>query len=384
MRVGMVVSYLQEEFGGHEFYLCRELSRIGHEVTLYTSNRTRPGYGDKKFITKDMDVGFEIKRFHAPFEISEIPVMQGLGKTLMSDKLDLIHAHEFFQFCSLTACRVAQKRRIPFILTQHGYGGLPLKKSIWLPFVLYKKTFGGYVLQKADMIITLTQAAKRALVSDGISEKKIVVIPTGVQTDLYKPSNPSLFPDYGISDEEKVILFVGRLVENKGVHILLRAFYAVQKKVIDVRLVIVGGGNLEGYLHSLAQRLGIEKKVLFLGKIPQEKMPYIYSGADVFVLPTLYSEPFGIAAIEALSSGIPVIASNIGGLKEIVCNNEVGYLVNPGDSIMLEKFLIRLLLNDNERNRLARNARQKALEKFCWEKIGRKVSELYQRTAETK
>lgn len=386
MRVGMAVSYLQPEFGGHEFYLCKELSRIGHEVTLYTSDRTRPGYDKKKYISPASSVieGFEIKRFHAIIEISEIPLMQGLGNALKGDALDVIHAHEFFQVCSFIACRFAQKKKVPFILTQHGPAGLPLRKSIWFPFLVNKKTIGKYVLNKADKIIVLTQSVKYALISKGIESEKIEVIPTGVPTDLYKPSFPSILPEIGIRDQEKVILFVGRLVENKGVHILLRAFCEVQRKVDAVKLVIVGSGELEGDLRSLAQRLGVEKKVLFLGKFPQEKMPFIYSGADIFVLPTLYSEPFGIAAVEALSSGVPVIASNIGGLKEIVENGNVGYLIKPSDAKMLESFLVRLLSNDTERDRLGKNARKRALDKFDWKKIGSKVSNLYRKVLEAK
>jgi 1,4-alpha-glucan branching enzyme len=385
MKVGMVVSHFQPEFGGHEFYLCKELARMGHEITLYTSNRSRPEYGQKKYIIASDVEGFEVKRFHAAFEVGEIPLMQGLEKALKKDDLELIHAHEFFQICSLTAWRVAAKRGIPFVLTQHGsLKGLPIRRMRWVPYAVDRETIGRFVLRKADRIIALTQAGRHSLVLGGIPREKIEHIPTGVATDLYKPSNPSILSKYGVESNEKVVLFVGRLVENKGVHILLRAFYGVQKNVDAVKLVIVGGGELENNLRSVANRLGIERKTLFLGRFPQDKMPYIYSGAYVFALPTLYSEPFGIAATEALATGIPVIASNVGGLKEIVVHGEVGYLTTPGDYKMLENYLSRLLLDGNERNRVARNARKRALDVFSWDLIGRRVTALYQKTLEAR
>ena len=218
-----------------------------------------------------------------------------------------------------------------------------MNKKIWLPFLINKKTLGKYVMKRADRIIALTQRVKDGLISNGINWEKITVVSTGVPTDLYNPSVPSTLSEFGVKDDDKVVLFVGRLVENKGVHILLNAFRGVQNKVENAKLLIIGKGKMEDDLRLLAKELGIEKSILFLGKFPQEIMPSVYSGADVFVLPTLHSEPFGIAAVEALSSGVPTIASSIGGLKGIVEHGETGFLINSGDTRMLETRLVQLL-----------------------------------------
>ena len=123
MRVGMVVSHFQQEFGGHEYYLCKELVKLGHDLTLYTSDRTRPGYDNKKFINANDQEEFEIKRFHAPIEVNQIPIMSGLYGALKKDNLDIIHSHEFFQVCTLTALQVAKKKGSAFCLrTEHAYG----------------------------------------------------------------------------------------------------------------------------------------------------------------------------------------------------------------------------------------------------------------------
>ena len=296
----MVVSHLQQEYGGHEYYLCRALSKIGHEVTLYTSDRTRPGYDSKKFFEMADHEEFKIKRLHSSIEVNQIPIMSGLSHELKKENLDIIHSHEFFQQCTFTACRIAQKRKVPFILTQHAMGHLPLNKLIWLPYIASKKIVGSYIFGRSDQIISLSSESQCALLSMGIAKEKISLIPTGVSTEIFAPSINSIISDFGIKSGERVILFVGRLVENKGVHILLHAFSLIHCKVDRVKLVIVGTGEMEPNLKSLAKDLGIEKEVLFLGKIDQKIIPAIFAGADIFVLPTLYTEPFGIVAVEAL------------------------------------------------------------------------------------
>lgn len=379
MKVAIVVSHFDQDVGSYEYYLCRELAKLGHEVTLYTSDMRRPGYAGvgKRLTDKgEMSAGFKLERIHAIFEIYQIPFMPGLGKVLEQAEIDVIHSNEFFQLCSLYAGRVAKRKRVPFILTQHGHKK-PLNKAIWLPYWLVEKTIGRYVMNCADKIIALTPDVEQYLLRNGIPQTKVEVVSTGVPTELYRPDVPSALPDYGIAPDDRVILFVGRLVENKGIACLVEAFKKVKETVGQTKLVIVGTGELEQNLRQLAQKLDIEEDVVFLGRIPQQTMPQIYSGASVFVLPTIYREPFGIAAAEALSSGVPVIASAIDGLRVIVKHGEVGYLVPPGDVDGIADNIIEVLTNDILRVKLSQNARQRAVSELSWAARAKRITEIY-------
>lgn len=380
MKVAMVVSHMDENIGGHEYYLCRELGRAGHDVTLYTSDRSVPGYPNRgeRHNRKEYElVGFTVKRIPAFLQVSHIPLMLRLPRELRQDKPDVIHSHEFFQLCSFYSAKVAKRLAVPFILSQHGYKK-PLNKVLWPPYYLSEKTVGRYVMNCADKIIALTPDVKGYLVRRNIPESKVEVVTTGVSTGLYSPSADSILWRYGITGEDKVVLFVGRLVENKGIIYLLKSFAKVNDLVTNAKLVIVGSGELERDLKKLAEDLFIRDSVLFLGNLPQKIMPHIYSGADVFVLSTIYKEPFGIAAVEALASGVPVIASNIDGLKVIVEDGEVGYLVSPRDVDAIANRITRILTNRNLRENLRRNARRRAVKEFSWIAKAKRIAEIYE------
>ena len=377
MKVAMVVSHFQPEFGGHEFYLCKSLVKMGIDVTLYTSDRGRPGYSNEKFLNDNVSYEFEVKRFHAPLEISEIPFCKGLKKELNEDKFDIIHSHEFFQVCSLTAYKVSKNKNLPFILTQHG-SSPPINGFIRVGYLIDKNTVGKYIMKKADGIIALTPKVRNDLVNLGIPKTNIQVISTGVPIKRYSPNIESSLKKY-VPDQEKVILFVGRLTENKGVINLLKAFQKVRAHIHNVKLVVVGKGKMEIELKNLARKLGIEKDTIFIRYVPQKDMPMIYAGADVFVLPTLYKEPFGIAAIEALSSGVPIVASNIGGLSLIVKNGEVGYLTKPGDIQEISSRIIQILEDEKLRKNLAIRARERAIIEFSWENKAEAVHRTYKK-----
>lgn len=380
MKVAMVVSHLDEDIGGHEYYLCRELAALGHDVTAYTSDRSVPGYpGYKKHLKyKEYELaGFRVKRIPAFLQVSHIPLMPSLSGELKKDKPNVIHSHEFFQLCSFYSARVAKQLGAPFILTQHGYKK-PLNRILWPPYWLSEKTVGRCVMNHADRVIALTSDVKQYLVRNNVVESKVEVITTGVSTELYSPSAESILPQYGVTDGDKIVLFVGRLVGNKGVSYLLKSFVKVKEAVARAKLVIVGRGELEEDLKKLAADLTIEGSVLFLGNLPQRIMPQIYTGADVFVLPTIYKEPFGIAAVEALASGVPVIASNIDGLKIIVKDGEVGYLVPPADVDAIANRITRVLTDKNLRENLGQNARRRAVKEFSWTAKAKKITEIYE------
>ena len=186
---------------------------------------------------------------------------------------------------------------------------------------------------------------------------------------LYGP--PPVFPG------DKIIFFVGRLVREKGVHILLEALPQILSLYPRVRLVIAGQGPAEGKLRQRAADLGISSQVHFTGYIDDRLRNRWYRTAHVAVFPSLY-EPFGIVALEAMAAGTPVVVSDTGGLGEIVTHGVDGLKAYPGNPFSLAENILLVLREENLACTLRENALKKVREIYDWDKIAQRTLLLYQ------
>jgi glycosyltransferase involved in cell wall biosynthesis len=176
---------------------------------------------------------------------------------------------------------------------------------------------------------------------------------------------------------------VGRLYHRKGLEILLHAIPPVLKEFNNVKFVISGKGfkQKEESLRNLAKELNIEDHVKFLGYVPDEKLPRLYSTSDIFVLPAIY-ENFPFAILEAQSTGLPVISTRVGGIPEFLVDNENGFVINPGDSTQLTQKVLTLLQNPKLAKEMGDCGRKRIEEKFDWRIITGQVIDLYYKLLE--
>ena len=294
-------------------------------------------------------------------------------KIIEKHKIDIIH-HMLPAVYNQTFSPLAimgKTRKHPFIfgpLSAHIHPR-PLDEKILLPITskLHKKT-----VQKSDAIITITEYVKN-LYSKFLNEEKIRVIPLGIDTEKFKPAkNPHK------EENHYEILFTGYLYKIKGVEHLIKAIKIVleKEKKKNIRLRIVGEGPEKPHLEKLAEALKIKNKVIFEGFIPYTKIHKYYQKCDIFCFPTL-GEPFGKAIVEAMACAKPVIASNIGGPKEIIDNGVNGLLVPPANPEKIAEKIINLLEDKHLRKKIGENARKKAIEKYSWRKISQEYHKLY-------
>ncbi|MEM2937283.1 MAG: glycosyltransferase family 4 protein [Candidatus Bathyarchaeia archaeon] len=212
----------------------------------------------------------------------------------------------------------------------------------------------------------------------GLPEDKLVMIPNGVDIKEYeKYANVDLnsFRKKFALPEEKIVLFVGRLVYEKGIHVLINAAPKILEKV-NAKFIVVGNGYMKDSLSALARKMGLAHKVLFTGFLDNETLRKLQKCADVSVIPSLF-EPFGIVALEAMAAKSPVVASDAGGLSEIVEHDVTGVKVYPGDSDSLTWGVTRVLLDEKYASWLRENAYRKVKENFNWEKISRQTKNVY-------
>ena len=234
-------------------------------------------------------------------------------------------------------------------------------------------------MSAADAIVVSTEQEKEDIARLYRAPRgKIQVIPAGVDLDLFKPMEKAQTRQSLGVTENRVILYVGRIEPLKGIDILLNAVASLEDKT-DTRLLVVGGqpGHDDelARMKSLAAQLDIADMVTFTGAVPQTELPRYYGAADVFVLPSHY-ESFGLAALEAMACGVPVVASRVGGLKTFVKDGKTGYLIPWRCPEPFAQRLSILLANPALRESMGVAARAEALGR-SWSGVASELLDFY-------
>ncbi|MBG0771321.1 MAG: glycosyltransferase, partial [Anaerolineaceae bacterium] len=252
------------------------------------------------------------------------------------------------------------------------------------------------VMQASDRIIAATEAEVLQLEQlYDIGGDKVDIVPPGVDTHHFYPIPQDEAKEaIGISPDDRMALFVGRIEPLKGVDTLIRAMALVKqncKRFVCPHYLVIIGGDPEGHperdesemgrLQLLARSLGLDEIVLFLGRRGQQTLPYYYSAAEVVVMPSHY-ESFGMVALEAMACGTPVIASRVGGLAHLVKDGETGYFVPAQDPEALAEKLRLLFVEHDLRERMGQQAVDYAQE-FRWETITERIAAIYRQVLES-
>jgi glycogen(starch) synthase len=206
----------------------------------------------------------------------------------------------------------------------------------------------------------------------------LVMIPNGVNTQVSASSETEdreAFRAKFALPEEKIVLYVGRLVYEKGIHVLINAVPKVLGRV-NAKFIIVGSGYMKEQLLNIVRSMRLEHKVLFMGFVDDETLLRLQKCADVSVVPSLF-EPFGIVALEAMAAKSPVVVSDTGGLSEIVDHDATGFKAYPNNPESLAWGITKILIDENYRNYIRENAHRKVQEKYDWEKIAQQTKQVY-------
>jgi len=279
-------------------------------------------------------------------------------RLLSLKKYSIINAHWIIpQGLSTLLARAALRSRTPFICTVHG-GDIFALRDPFSPFI--KRC----VFRSCDAIVAVSHAVRDCILAMGISPEKISVIPMGVDLkNLFTPAN--------VHRHEKSLLFVGRLVSKKGIHVLIEALPQVLSRYPDVSLTIVGSGPDEALARHRVKELALETKVHFTGAVPHELLPEYYQSSSIFVFPSIVdpsgdTEGLGLVMVEAMGCGCTVIASDLPAVHDVIKDRETGILVQPNDPAALAGKIINLLDNPSECIRIGKAGRDFAAQRFDW------------------
>lgn len=290
-------------------------------------------------------------------------------------RADLIHAHLGEDVAVVPiALSAARRYGLPLVLTVHTSLTHTLTSGNLRSAVL--KLLGGWWERQgtraANAVITLTPRLSRLVTAEGIPPQRVHVIPSGVRAELFDATEEVAEDSAPVADPPgPVVLFLGRLHRQKGVDVLLRAFTTVP----GATLVLAGDGPDRGSLERMAHELGLRSRVRFLGFVPHDRVPALLRSADVLVMPSRYEE-LGTAMVEGMYAGLPVVASDTGGVPELVEHDGNGLLVPPGQPAPLADAVNRLLADRELAGRFGSRGRHLA-RSYQWEALAGKVLDVY-------
>jgi glycosyltransferase involved in cell wall biosynthesis len=360
VKVVQVAAYYPPHLGGVE-YCCHnistQLAARGHEVTVLTSTvGAGPARTER---TPNLVV-----RFLRGVEFAHTPIIPGLaGALLRVDRTAVVHVHLSHVFSELVVFAVAKLRRLTYVA--HFHMDVDASGRLGPAFLLYKATLLPFVVRRAAAVITLS-GEQRDLVVERYRARPqdVVVIPNGVGEEYFADRNAR--PGTGPAR----LLFVGRFALQKNIPRLLRALPLMRN---PVRLQVVGNGEREAEVQGLVRELGLEQTVDLLGRKDAEALRTLYRAADVFVMPS-DREGMPLVLLEAMASGLPVVGSNVQGLREFLDGR--GVLVDDPSPETFAAALDALVEDPDRMQRLSVLGRE-FVQRYTWAELVGDIEAVY-------
>jgi len=314
--------------------------------------------------------------FQVPFYLANL--FGSVLQTVRKESIDVINAHWVVPQGIVT--RLVQSfSSVPVVLTVHGGDIFAFQGLV------------GRLLKRLALRRVEACTANSAFTRDQLlllcPSAKVRIVPMGVDVTEFEPKQRNSLLRRKLDVDAEMILFVGRLVEKKGVHNLLSAMQRVLRTSPKATLVLVGDGTQRQELERMAERLEIAGSVRFLGKLPHEQLPEFYAAADLFVGPSVVdrsgdTEGLGVVFIEAASAGLAMVGTSVGGISDILIHNVTGIAVEPDRPEALAAAIERLLRDEPLRRRLGEAARHHALSQFSWSQVAERFSNIFREVLE--
>lgn len=290
---------------------------------------------------------------------------------------DLIHAHDWMVCDSAWALK--KGLGVPMIATIHAteagrMSGLHNDLNRFISQVEWRLTFEAW-----EVIVNSKSMFGELQRLFNTPQNKMVIIPNGIDPDKFENDyDPAPMRRQFAAESEKIVLFVGRMVLEKGVQVLLHAAQRIIPQAPGTQFLMVGTGYYLDDLKRLAEQLGVAHNVSWLGYVTDEELHTLYKCADVVAIPSLY-EPFGIVALEGMAARRPVVTSDAGGLTDFVEHMVTGITTYAGDANSLSWGILEMLRNPEVANRLQEDAYDKVKHIYNWKVISKRTQEVYEK-----
>ena len=290
----------------------------------------------------------------------------------------LVHSH--YWTSAGPGLRLAEEIGVPHVFTGHTIAAIK-ERAGGAPEPGARKSAEDAAVRRSHAVVTFTEEESASLSElFGLAPERAYAVPMGVDLRLFRPhARLDARATLGIGRDERVLLSVGRIEPFKGADVLVQAVAFLRERV---RMLVVGGREDEPgvvWLRDAARANGVSNLLDWRAAVPQSDLPAYYAAADVCVVPSLH-EMFGLVALEAMACGTPVVASDAGGLRELVCHGETGLLCKPGDAAALAEALDALLGGASLAERMGAKGALRA-ERFTWDASAARLVAVYEQVA---
>ncbi|MFC1944130.1 glycosyltransferase family 4 protein [Chloroflexota bacterium] len=367
-RIAQVTAFWGPAYPTGSGVFCYEISKrlaMQSEVHVYTSN-----LGNFNALENIDNLYVHPQRTY--LTAWDMNPLANVFTRLLNDDYDIVHVHSYIFFLSNQAALAKFfKRRHNMVL--HFHGGLDIDSDshsfqrfrIWAKENLYDRTLGRFTVKSADKLLSVSQS-DIPIIQRKFGVNEVDWIPNAVDTEKFLPSEAE--------DKPSVILYAGKLEKWKGLEILIEALSQIKREIKGVELLVAGVGSLEGKLRGSAL------PIRCLGHVPYEKMPEVYQKASLVILPS-FMEGLPSVCVEALSCGVPVVATDVGDTGKLVLNGETGFLVKPGHAEEIASGAIEILKDNRLRERMGSNGRKHVELNFSYDETVRRISAVYESLA---
>jgi glycosyltransferase involved in cell wall biosynthesis len=363
--------------GGAEvwaYHLAHQMAKLGHDIVVFTTSV------DSKNHFSEED-GIKVYRYGINLKIDKAFFSFGMFPRSLQQDVDIVHLHYALPPAELASLFYTQMKRKPLVVTYHGdanpsYGNLIRKAGLSLLDRFIVPT----ILSRARVITC--NSVHYIPISRFLPKyrEKIIAIPPGINADEYRMhySKEECRNKLSLHKDEKIILFVGALINYKSPDLLIKAMPTIIEKNPDARLVFVGDGPLRGDLERLANDLRVNHAIKLVGAVPYDTTASYYGAADIFALPsTGRTESFGIVLLEAAAAGLPIVVSSLETFRAFIKDGYNGLVAKLGDIDSLAETINRLLSDAALRQEMGENARA-SIRDYSWENIAKKVEKIYE------
>ncbi len=382
MKVCLVNALFHPFSGGvekHMLELSRELVRQGVDVTVVTARiEGTPAYEEMDGVRVHRVPCLSVKvpgLYPPPFVVSPLFSLH-LKRLDDENGFDIIHLQNRFFVDFDTAALYAKLRRKPFMMTIHNARPLGISLPITVLGSAYDWAIGRWPFAMADRIIAVSEWVKHDIAKYRIDERKIVPVHNGINVGSFRPTAAeNVRKEYGI--DGPMLLFVGRMITQKGVPYLIDAMPLVLQGHPGAKLLLVGRGSALESLKKKVRATGLERSVIFSGYMTEDMLKEAYGTCDMFVLPSVW-EVLPIAILEAMSSSKPVVCTNAGGNAELVKDGHNGYVVPMRSPEALAEKIGALLDDPEKMKSMGMAGRRRAEDEFDWKLIAAKTKHVYE------
>lgn len=347
----MKVLLLSDTYSEHTEKWALGLAGSGVKVGLFSFNKASYNWYVHENITVFFEPDNKINAESTLTKIAYIKYVAILKKIIRHFEPNILHAHYATSYGIVGALAGFH----PFVISSWGSDVMKFPNKNFVAKSILKFNF-----KKADLLCATSFTIEEYI--HQVIDKPVSVIPFGINIDEFKPKKvKSLF-----NDNDIVLGSIKPLEGLYNINILIKSYAKLLPKFDNLKLLIIGEGTEDKNLKELCKELGIFEKVMFTGRVPFKEISNYYNMLDVLVNISEY-ESFGVSVVEAMACEVPVIVSNVGGLKEVVKDNSVGLKVNIGDVDDTAKAIERLLTDKNLYEQMAVNGRKHVIAKYNWQ-----------------